>query len=757
MLRKLAERSIGILRPVAPPPGEQSAPRYDLPRRARRRDSRLAQPPRTGRAPAKDRGRAGGARGAAARGNGAETRSRAPGSPDRRARLSRQHRLRARVRTAEEERGDRADAARAVDPDRQPGRRRVEPGGRRAHGGRGVPARGTLEARSAALSYLQTNAGLPKLLDGHPRSVNDIAFSADSKILASGGSDGVVRLWDVAEGDTIGAPLRPGLSIVNNVAIEGELLAVAGQIVGATGGPVAVWDIGNPESPRRMSTVRGRLGLIALGGGNAPVLAGTAPLQDSIALWDLRDPRRRRRLPSIEDINGDLIDPNALAFSPNGRTLAAGGTSGSIVLWRVGPDGGARHLATILSLEFDHGHSRVESLAFSADGKFLVSAGEGVLGETANTVLVWDVSTPARPRFVANPTGHVGNVYGVDFDREGSPRVRRDRRSGSRLGHRVLAPLWSDKGARRGRRHQRVGGGAPTERRSHRRTTAARSSCGRWRSRTPWRGWSARQAASSGIWRSRRTTWWRRPPGDAASSSGRRAPATRRSRSGGSTPDRRHLVRGRGAGLPPVGATGTRSGSGTSPEASRVLSGAPTGRSTPSSGLRLWPCRATETPLPRATHRHIVLSDVSDRENVTFLAAVDHGARSVDALAFDPDSGLLASETGAALSVSGTSAIRRTRSQRARASWLTRAIRCGHSPSSRTECSRAGAATGGSSSGTSGSDGREAVRPPAGALELGPRVRSRHRDASWPSPTATPPSSSTTSSAGIRSASGRLV
>ena len=30
MLRKLAERSIGILRPVAPPPGEQSAPRYEI-------------------------------------------------------------------------------------------------------------------------------------------------------------------------------------------------------------------------------------------------------------------------------------------------------------------------------------------------------------------------------------------------------------------------------------------------------------------------------------------------------------------------------------------------------------------------------------------------------------------------------------------------------------------------------------------------------------------------------------------------------
>ena len=63
----------------------------------------------------------------------------------------------------------------------------------------------TLEARSAALSYLQTNAGLPKLLDGHPRSVNDIAFSADSKSSLRGGSDGVVR-GDVAEGDTIGAP-----------------------------------------------------------------------------------------------------------------------------------------------------------------------------------------------------------------------------------------------------------------------------------------------------------------------------------------------------------------------------------------------------------------------------------------------------------------------------------------------------------------------------------------------------------------------
>ena len=44
-------------------------------------------------------------------------------------------------------------------------------------------------------------------LTGHTDFVRSVAFSPDGKTLASGSTDNTVRLWDVATGTELGAPL----------------------------------------------------------------------------------------------------------------------------------------------------------------------------------------------------------------------------------------------------------------------------------------------------------------------------------------------------------------------------------------------------------------------------------------------------------------------------------------------------------------------------------------------------------------------
>jgi WD40 repeat protein len=62
-------------------------------------------------------------------------------------------------------------------------------------------------------------------------------------------------------------------------------------------------------------------------------------------------------------------DVRSVAFSPDGKLLATGGQSGATCLWEVGKDG----LTERAPLEGHHSH--VQRIHFSADGKWLVSAG----------------------------------------------------------------------------------------------------------------------------------------------------------------------------------------------------------------------------------------------------------------------------------------------------------------------------------------------------------------------------------------------
>ncbi|HUK69035.1 MAG TPA: AAA family ATPase, partial [Streptosporangiaceae bacterium] len=71
-------------------------------------------------------------------------------------------------------------------------------------------------------------------------SVNAVAFSPDGKTLATAGSDGRIRLWDVATHRQIGAPMTADRSLVNAVAFspDGNMLATASD-----DGTARLWDV----------------------------------------------------------------------------------------------------------------------------------------------------------------------------------------------------------------------------------------------------------------------------------------------------------------------------------------------------------------------------------------------------------------------------------------------------------------------------------------------------------------------------------
>ena len=119
-----------------------------------------------------------------------------------------------------------------------------------------------------------------------------------------------------------------------------------------------------------------------------------------ICLWDVDTATRKATL----EIHVGPV--NSVAFSPDGKTLASAGRGDSIRLWDVNT---ATHKTTLSG----GGHrGPVYSVVFSPDGKTLASAGRG------DSIRLWDVNT-ATHKTTLSGGGHRGPVYSVVFSPDG--------------------------------------------------------------------------------------------------------------------------------------------------------------------------------------------------------------------------------------------------------------------------------------------------------------------------------------------------
>nr|MDP9333232.1 hypothetical protein [Actinomycetota bacterium] len=127
-------------------------------------------------------------------------------------------------------------------------------------------------------------------------------------------------------------------------------------------------------------------------------LAAVDALGSPLVLWDVATGQPRLTKPSglgVDRFQG------AIAFSPDGGTVATGATDGAVRLWDVAsaqPIGPPFTRLPVINGQVQGTSARVGALAFAADGHSLISAtvGETFAGTTGpNEIVRWDLSVPS--------------------------------------------------------------------------------------------------------------------------------------------------------------------------------------------------------------------------------------------------------------------------------------------------------------------------------------------------------------------------
>lgn len=173
-----------------------------------------------------------------------------------------------------------------------------------------------------ALWDAKTTTAPVHVFEGHESAAQAVAFDPKGTLLASGGADKTVRVWNLETLD----PVRTYKGQKDYVTAltfspDGRIIAAA-----SLDGSIRLLSSASSRHMRTLSGHKGRVGGLAFSPSGE--LLASAGEDGTIRLWDFKRGRTVRTFASQGGVK-------AVAFSPDGNRIAAAGDDGAVRLWNA--------------------------------------------------------------------------------------------------------------------------------------------------------------------------------------------------------------------------------------------------------------------------------------------------------------------------------------------------------------------------------------------------------------------------------------
>jgi WD40 repeat protein len=258
---------------------------------------------------------------------------------------------------------------------------------------------GGIQEQTVRLWDLQTGNQL-RQLNGHKEEIWGVAFSPDGKTCASASTDKTMRTWNIANGDPI-RTFEGHTDWVRGVWFfpdKKRILTVSDDYT------LRIWDLGNGKELKRMSGHTNFVNSLSVSRDGKRAVTGS--VDKTVRIWDLEKAQEISHYEHKEEVW-------AVAISPDGKRAVSASTDNVVLMWDLDKK------QSIRALEHP---TRVWSIAFAPNGKVVATGTGGIVnvvpqakieggwpqqGQNDTSLYFWEADSGKPLRRLMGHTGYV--------------------------------------------------------------------------------------------------------------------------------------------------------------------------------------------------------------------------------------------------------------------------------------------------------------------------------------------------------------